>query len=129
MNIFQGIGLALVAALLAVSLRGWWQRRRLFSPSLAWVVLWCGAALAIAQPGLTQSAARLLGIGRGADLVLYCAVLGMCVGFFALFRRNRSLDRDITLLVRHIAIVDCEVREGSTGEGTRASTAAGAGRG
>ncbi|MEK7731822.1 MAG: DUF2304 family protein, partial [Planctomycetota bacterium] len=44
--------------------------------------------------------------GRGADLVLYCAVIVMLIGFFMVYARLRRLRRDLTLLSRHLAIRD-----------------------
>jgi hypothetical protein len=49
-----------------------------------------------------------VGIGRGADIVLYCAVL---VGTFVAFRLSlaqRRLEREMTLLVREVALLRAE---------------------
>lgn len=106
MSWFQVILMAIVAALLVVSivavLRGAATKRE----SLVWISLWLAAAVAIAWPSVTRDIARLLGIGRGADLVLYCAVVVMMVGFLMIYIRLRHVRRELTLLVRHIAIRD-----------------------
>ena len=44
-----------------------------------------------------------MGIGRGADLVLYCAVVVMMIGFLMTYSRLRHIQRELTLVVRHIA--------------------------
>ncbi len=72
--------------------------------SAMWVV---GAVLAI-RPATATDVARLLGIGRGADLVLYCSVLLMLVGFFMVYIRIRRLRANLTELVREIAILRAE---------------------
>ena len=105
-NLFQIIAAAIVAALFALSLaamlRGWATRRE----GLAWAVVWLATGLAILRPDLTVLVASVLGIGRGADLVLYCAVIVMLIGFFMVYARLRRLRRDLTLLSRHLAIRD-----------------------
>jgi hypothetical protein len=104
MNLFQILAVALVTGLfclsLAAMLRGWATRRE----GLAWAVVWLATGLAILFPDLTIVVAKALGIGRGADLVLYCTVIVILVGFFMVYARLRRLRRDLTLLTRHLAI-------------------------
>ena len=71
---------------------------------LAWLTLWVTAGIAIARPETTVAAARLLGITRGADLVFYLAILGMIIGFFAVYLGLRRLEGEITTLTRHMAV-------------------------
>jgi hypothetical protein len=101
---FQVAGVALAASFALVSLvstlRHWIGRRS----GLSWVTLWVLAGVAIAFPDITVIVARALGIARGADLVFYCAILGMFIGFFAVYVRIRQIERNITLLVRRIAL-------------------------
>ena len=66
------------------------------------------AGVAIAWPELTTWAARSLGIRRGADLVLYCAVVVMMVGFLMVYSRLRQVRRDLTLVVRHLALLEAD---------------------
>ncbi len=65
-------------------------------------------AIAIIRPGVTKIIANALGIGRGADLLLYCTVVAMMVGFLMIYARMRRLRREMTLLVRHLAIRDAK---------------------
>jgi len=106
MNLFQILTLTVVTGLLTLSIvamaRGWATRKE----GLLWTVVWLGAGVAIAQPNLTTLIAQTLGIRRGADLVLYCAVIVMLIGFFMVYARLRRLRRDLTLLSRHLAIRD-----------------------
>jgi len=71
-----------------------------------WAVIWIIAAVAIAFPELTTLVANALGIGRGANLVLYCSVVLMLVGFLMVYARLRRLRHEVTLLVRRLAIRD-----------------------
>lgn len=112
-RLFQFIALAVVGGLFALSLvalfRGWASRRE----GLAWAFVWLCTGVAIAYPELTVRIARRLGIGRGADLVLYCAVIVMLIGFFMVYARLRRLRRDLTLLSRHLAIRDATTTTGT----------------
>jgi hypothetical protein len=101
---FQVLTIAVLGLILAIEVvRG---RRR---GDLGWVrllrcLVWLLAALAIAFPGLVQGVATLLGVGRGADVVLYVFVLAFLATSFALYTRIRRQQQEITRLVRHLAI-------------------------
>lgn len=114
MNWFQFlILLVLMLALgvtLAATLRGWATRRE----ALVWAVICMAVAAATLEPEkLIVPIARAVGIGRGADLVFYCAVVAMLIGFWMTYIRLRHLRRQITLLVRQLALGDAENRYGT----------------
>jgi hypothetical protein len=69
-----------------------------------WLLVWLGAAGTVMWPQATVTLARAVGIGRGADLVAYTSVVVMLGGFFYIYTRFRRLDRQITLLVRRLAL-------------------------
>ncbi len=69
-----------------------------------WLLVWITVGTTMIWPEATAYVARRLGIGRGADLVMYVSVLTMLVGFFYVYTRFRRLDRTITLLVRRLAV-------------------------
>jgi hypothetical protein len=106
MNGFQLIGIALLAALSLLTLAAAVRRRLTTPAAAAWIALWLTAAVAIARPGITIVVANFLGIGRGADLVMYCAILAGIAGFFAVFLRLRRLDHELTLVVRQLALLE-----------------------
>ena len=95
------LGLAAVLTLSAM------RRRRLAGRAgVAWLFLWLAAAFAVAFPETLAVVARTIGIGRGADLVLYLSILFMFGGFFFIYLRFRKLDEQLTQIVRHLAIRD-----------------------
>jgi hypothetical protein len=108
------IALALCATFIAV-IRG---RARPGEALLLAFVL-ASAAAAIAWPEATSRIAHALGIGRGADLVLYSTVVAMGVGFWMVYIRLRQLRREITLLVRHLALLVAQGQIPSTGSKPR----------
>ncbi|NBQ13454.1 MAG: DUF2304 domain-containing protein [Proteobacteria bacterium] len=55
-------------------------------------------------PNSTTAIAHALGIGRGADLLLYLLVIGTSSGFLVMYVKLRAVRRELTLLVREIAV-------------------------
>ncbi len=108
MNGFQILVLVVVSLAMIVSIgasvRGWVTRRE----SLIWSLVCLAAAVATVWPDLTRRLANAVGIGRGADLVFYCAVVLMLIGFWMTYIRLQGLRRQLTLLVRQLAIQEGE---------------------
>ena len=106
LNLFQIITLAVLGCLLlttvAAMVRRWVTRRE----GVVWSLVWLVAGVAIVWPAAIGVVADLLGIGRGADLLIYCAVVVMMCGFMMVYVRLRHLRRDMTVLVRELAIRD-----------------------
>lgn len=66
------------------------------------------AASSVFLPGLWTKAANLVGVGRGADLLLYITVL-VFLGFVATsYRRFRRTENDITELARKVALLSAQ---------------------
>jgi hypothetical protein len=72
--------------------------------SVFWVFLWLTAALAIALPNIASALANLVGIGRGADLVLYVMTFACFLLVRYFYLRQRRLEILITELVRREAL-------------------------
>lgn len=75
-----------------------------FGAFLFWLGLWILAIISVLKPDFTTFLARKLGIGRGADAVLY---LSIAVLFYLLFRTNvmlENLRQEITKLTREFAL-------------------------
>jgi hypothetical protein len=114
MSGFQYLVSALLVVLVYLTLRSAVRgaiRRRI---AAFWLLVWIGAGVAALWPQGTLLAARVLGIGRGADLVMYCSVLAMLAGFFYIYTRFRRLDRAFTLLVRRLAIENPQLPPGTS---------------
>jgi hypothetical protein len=72
--------------------------------------IWLAAGIAILRPEVTNTVARFLGIGRGADLVLYVLALSFLVSLVYFYHKYRQLNSDLTEIVRSLAIRDAEER-------------------
>ena len=77
--------------------------------------LWFTAAVAVVRPEITIIIARTLGIGRGADLVLYLFIIGSIGTALYFYGRLVGLETAITALVRQSALraIDEPDNEGS----------------
>lgn len=85
-----------------------WRRQRqeairLFEAG-AWSLVWVGAAVVVARPEATTEVAQFLGVGRGADLILYGAVITLLILVFHLHVAHHKLERQLTELVRRQAL-------------------------
>jgi hypothetical protein len=69
-------------------------------------LVWASACMLILNPELATVIAEIFGIKRGVDLVLYVFVI--LAFFYAMITYYRLCDirKDITLIVRHIAIAE-----------------------
>jgi len=101
-----GIQLLLILGILAISWRllaGSGQRtqalRRIGLLLLAGFAIW-----SILDPGIWNRIALRLGIGRGADLILYALVLAFFGFVVTTFKRFRAMETRYTKLARRIAL-------------------------
>lgn len=69
-----------------------------------WLLFWFAALIAVLYPGSTQIFAAYLGIGRGADLVFYSAIIMLFSIVFRLHIKLEGLQRDLTKIVRDEAL-------------------------
>jgi len=109
MSLFQIIAMSVMGLLLALTLIAMLRGRATRREGLPWSLVWIAAGAAIAWPDMTTRIARRLGIDRGSNLLLYCSVVVMLIGFLMIYARLRRMRRELTLIVRHLALKDAEV--------------------
>src|SRR4051812_17817481 len=71
---------------------------------LLWTLVWIGTASIIIFPDVTSFVAHLLGIGRGADLIIYASLIIIFYLIFRIHLKLARLEQEITELVRAIAL-------------------------
>lgn len=71
-----------------------------------WVVFWLVVAVIIALPQSTNFFARVLGVGRGTDVVIYVSIIILFYAIFKIQVRFEKIEREITKIVRDNAIND-----------------------
>lgn len=64
---------------------------------------------AIVRPGDVSAVANLVGVGRGADLVLYALVIAFLMGMLNFYVRFKAVDQRFTALARAMALREAEV--------------------
>lgn len=70
---------------------------------LFWLVFWMAVAVAILMPKFTVFLANYLGVGRGADLVVYASLIFVFYMIFRIFSRQNKIEKDISKIVEEIA--------------------------
>jgi len=129
MTPFQVIALSALGVVLAVEGIRWLRCPGSHGLRLIRCLVWAAAATAIAFPDLVQAVAKMLGIARGADVVLYLSVLLFLALAFFLYARVRKQQQQITDLVRHLALHDArrghDGRAGRNANGSRLPTPSG----
>lgn len=106
MNAFQWIAVPLMGLLFLLDVRRLLQRPGFRLDRFLRCLTWLAAGIAIYRPDLTTRAALAVGIQRGTDLVLYVFVLSFLGVAFHLYARTVRLERQLTDVVRHIAVSD-----------------------
>jgi small membrane protein len=110
----QFLLMALVLAALAKAIHSYQCRRMPPLDFFFWGLIWLGTACIIVFPEATSFVAHLLGIGRGADLIIYLSLL---ISFYLIFRLYVAivrLEQAITALVRAIALEQLPKSDGSS---------------
>lgn len=105
------VQIALVLAVIVVSvalMRGGSNARHLAIRRIMLVLFACVAAFSVFFPSALTHVARMLGIGRGTDLVLYALIVSFLVFMATTYQRFRHLENSLTMLSRRIALDDAE---------------------
>ena len=101
-----------ILLLLGFALIGWsifLRRNRLPIHIMTVFALLVAAAVAVVFPNVTQDVADLVGVGRGADLVTYIAIVAVMFVLLHYYTKFVELQRNVTELTRELAILRTEV--------------------
>jgi hypothetical protein len=79
--------------------------RHLAIRRLVMLLLVAGVVLAVVFPSAVTVVARVVGVGRGADLLLYGLIVVFVGNSILQQRRHRHTEREITELARQLAIL------------------------
>ena len=79
------------------------------SKRIALVLFAMANVYAVMRPDDLTAIAKLVGVGRGTDLVLYALVVAFMAGMFSMYQRFRVVDRRYTELARTVAIREAEL--------------------
>lgn len=73
-----------------------------------WMIFWLLAEAVVLSPRLADLVAYSVGIGRGADLIVYVSIAGLFFLFFRLLVKQERMNRDITKLTRKISLMESD---------------------
>lgn len=71
---------------------------------MVWILLWFAVGVVSLMPQTTDVIATKLGVGRGVDVVIYISLIALFYLVFRLFTKIEDVEREITTLVRKLAI-------------------------
>lgn len=106
----------IVLSLALLVIYAFFQWRRAPLVALAVYALSAGGAVLALAPDLATWAAHKVGVGRGADLVIYCFILIALGAIFNLHIKLRASEDNVTTLVRTIALLDARFSAGAGAE-------------
>jgi hypothetical protein len=69
-----------------------------------WIVLWLVITVVVVLPQTSTAIAHILGVGRGADAVVYISVLVLFYAVFRLYVKMEFIEHEITDIVRKLAL-------------------------
>jgi len=100
-------------ALLKVSSR-YRSKELKVSEAIGWVLFWVAAILVVANPNSTTMLAKILGVGRGVDAVMYLSIAFLFFLVFKIFAHLEKIESQITKLVRKETLGQSKKYESST---------------
>jgi hypothetical protein len=103
-NLFQILAISVLLLLVMIELVRAMRRQTGLGGPLFRSFIWLMACGFILFPDTLTYIARWLGIGVGANLLLYLLALAFVAVSFLLYARTVQLRRQMTLLVRHLAL-------------------------
>lgn len=76
-----------------------------------WIFFWVIVGVVVVLPQTTDTLARFVGVGRGVDAIMYVSIIALFYMVFRLLVRIEEVEREITKLVRTLAIEESEKDE------------------
>jgi hypothetical protein len=101
-----------ILLLFGLGVSGWFiflRRNRLPLHIMTVFLLLAVGAVAVLFPETTQNAAELVGVGRGADLITYIAIVAVLFVLLHYYTKFVHLQRQLTEVTRELAILRAEV--------------------
>lgn len=71
---------------------------------LFWSFVWLAIGAFVWWPKVTDVFAQRIGIGRGADALVYLSVVGLFYGVFRLYVKMEFIEHELTSLTRMLAL-------------------------
>ncbi len=108
MSIIQFLIVAFALFAIARTLRQFRRGKLTLAFLFAWIAFWVIVGVVVVLPQTTDTLARFVGVGRGVDAIMYVSILALFYAVFRLLVRIEEVEREITKLVRTLAIHEKE---------------------
>ena len=95
---------AIVFFILIKTFKSYRKKQMSSSFSIVWCLFWCAVLFVIYYPGFLSGIASMLGIGRGVDFALYVSIISLFYLIYIINLKVEKLNRDLTKIIRKIAI-------------------------
>jgi len=79
--------------------------------AIFWIFIWILVILIVVFPQTLSYLATLTGVERGVDVVIYIAIIMLFYLHYRLYIKMENIEREITAIVREIAILEKEEKE------------------
>lgn len=106
--IFQILLIAFAVFALTITFRQYRTRKVSLYWFVVWAILWLVVILVALLPQATDPIAQKLGVERGADLLVYIAIVVLAYGLYKVLVRLEKVQKEITDVVRQVAITKAE---------------------
>ena len=102
------IRILLIAGLSAIGFFVFLRRNKLPFHIMTVFLLLAAGAVAVIVPNMTSEVAQFVGVGRGADLVTYIAIIAVMFVLLHYYTKFVELQQKMTELAREMAILRAE---------------------
>lgn len=76
--------------------------------ALFWIFIWLAVILLVVFPSTLGHLANITGVGRGVDVIIYLSIIVLFYMVYRNYIKMENMEREITKLVREIAIIERE---------------------
>ena len=102
--ILQVLGIIVVSLIMILVFRMYFKRKIILADFIVWEFFWALVGILVLAPALMTDIAKIFGVGRGVDAIIYFALFLLFYLIFKLSVRVEKLDQDITKVVKEIAL-------------------------
>jgi hypothetical protein len=75
-----------------------------FKELMFWSLVWAFTIIVVFIPGKATVFAKLLGVGRGFDAMVFIAIIALFYAVYRLYVRSNEAEQEMTRLIREISL-------------------------
>jgi Uncharacterized conserved protein len=111
MILYQDIGVLIGIIAIIIAVLRLKDHKMSVGMAFLWTLIWLIVIWISIFPNATNTFAHLTGIGRGLDVILILGLIGSYYLLFKMYGMIENMDKEITLLVREIALQRGDLKE------------------